>query len=74
MVLYYNRSWPRSPVSGLHAGGFSYRYRAGLPDEQNKLYSAARAVLDSQINIARGTGAKVYFIPGEHAIESLDNF
>ena len=41
-------------------------YRAGLPDEQNFNYSKVRAVLDTQVNIARGSGAKVYFIPGNH--------
>ena len=41
-------------------------YKAGLPDEQNYNYSKIRAVLDTQINIARGSGAKVYFIPGNH--------
>ena len=41
-------------------------YKAGLPDEQNFNYSKIRAVLDTQVNIARGSGAKVYFIPGNH--------
>ncbi len=41
-------------------------YRAGLPDVQANTYSQARAVLDTQVNVARGTDAQVYFIPGNH--------
>ena len=41
-------------------------YNAGLPDDMMPGYSAAKAVLDSQINIAKGTDAKVIFIPGNH--------
>ena len=41
-------------------------YRAGLPDSQSANYSTIRAVLDSEVNIARGSGAKVFFIPGNH--------
>jgi hypothetical protein len=41
-------------------------YRAGLPDSQSLNYSSVRAILDSEVNIARGSGAKVYFIPGNH--------
>ncbi|HUR65097.1 MAG TPA: metallophosphoesterase [Chitinophagaceae bacterium] len=45
-------------------------YKAGLPDEQYKTYSQARAVLDSQVSIADGTPAKVYMIPGNHDWEN----
>src|SRR2546423_13858911 len=41
-------------------------YKVGLPDNQMPTYAMAHAVLDSQVNIAEGTGAKVYFIPGNH--------
>lgn len=41
-------------------------YRYGLPDEQALDYAQYRAVLDSQIAIADGTPAPVYFIPGNH--------
>jgi len=41
-------------------------YKEGLPDDQTLGYADAKAVLDSQINIARGTGARVIFIPGNH--------
>src|SRR5205809_1719436 len=41
-------------------------YYTGLPDEALKIYDIRRQVLDSQINIALGTKAKVYFIPGNH--------
>ncbi len=41
-------------------------YKAGLPDDQYMTYNAARAILDTQVNVARGTGAKVYVIPGNH--------
>ncbi|MGQ0737969.1 MAG: metallophosphoesterase [Bacteroidota bacterium] len=45
-------------------------YKAGLPDEQYKTYSQARAVLDSQVSIADGTPANVYMIPGNHDWEN----
>ncbi len=45
-------------------------YKAGLPDEQYKNYSQARAVLDSQVSIADSTPAKVYMIPGNHDWEN----
>jgi len=45
-------------------------YKAGLPDEQYKTYSQARAVLDSQVSVADGTPAKVYMIPGNHDWEN----
>ncbi|KAA9040651.1 BamA/TamA family outer membrane protein [Ginsengibacter hankyongi] len=41
-------------------------YDNGLPDDIMPGYAAARAVIDSQINIAKGTPAKVIFIPGNH--------
>ena len=41
-------------------------YYTGLPDNALKIYDIRRQVLDSQIDIALGTKAKVYFIPGNH--------
>lgn len=41
-------------------------YTTGLPDEQSAEYDIRRSVLDTQIAIANGTDAKVYFIPGNH--------
>ncbi|MEJ7822119.1 MAG: metallophosphoesterase family protein [Chitinophagaceae bacterium] len=41
-------------------------YHNGLPDETSSDYPLKRAVLDSQIQIADNTKAKVYFIPGNH--------
>ena len=41
-------------------------YNSGLPDDIMPGYEKAKAVLDSQINIAKGTKAKVVFIPGNH--------
>ncbi len=41
-------------------------YTTGLPDEQYSFYDIRRSVLDTQIAIANGTDAKVYFIPGNH--------
>jgi len=41
-------------------------YTTGLPDEQNIEYDIRRSVLDTQIAIANGTDAKVYFLPGNH--------
>jgi len=41
-------------------------YRNGLPGDEYPTYSEAKGVLDSQINIAAKTKAKVYFIPGNH--------
>jgi hypothetical protein len=41
-------------------------YKTGLPQDFLPEYKAAKAVLDSQINIAKGTDAKVIFIPGNH--------
>ncbi len=39
-------------------------YKTGLPDDVVPGYEFAKAPLDSQIRIAKGTDAKVYFIPG----------
>ncbi|HEY9363683.1 MAG TPA: metallophosphoesterase, partial [Chitinophagaceae bacterium] len=41
-------------------------YKTGLPEDFLPGYKDAKNVLDSQINIARGTKAKVIFIPGNH--------
>ncbi len=41
-------------------------YLTGLPDEQDITYTISRAVLDSQVLLAKGTGAKTIFIPGNH--------
>ena len=41
-------------------------YDVGLPDDNAPGYAAARAVIDSQINIVKGTDARVVFIPGNH--------
>lgn len=46
-------------------------YKAGLPDSQAGNYKAIRAVLDSQVSVAKGTDAKVYFIPGNHDWEEF---
>jgi hypothetical protein len=41
-------------------------YDAGLPVETYSGYSDAKAALDSQISLLRGTDAKGYMIPGNH--------
>ena len=41
-------------------------YKTGLPQEFLPQYKEAKSVIDSQINIAKGTDAKVIFIPGNH--------
>ncbi len=41
-------------------------YKTGLPDNSLPTYAIAKAPLDSQIQIADKTDAKVYFIPGNH--------
>ena len=41
-------------------------YKTGLPDDATPNYAAKKAALDSEIIIAKGTDAKVYFIPGNH--------
>lgn len=56
----------------IYLGDNLYNY--GLPDEIMPSYSELKAILDSQINIAKGNKAKVFFIPGNHdwANEALD--
>jgi Calcineurin-like phosphoesterase len=41
-------------------------YTHGLPDDNSPGYGKAKAILDSQINIVKGTKAHVLFIPGNH--------
>lgn len=41
-------------------------YKVGLPDDATPNYAARKAALDSEIIIAKGTPAKVFFIPGNH--------
>lgn len=41
-------------------------YKTGLPDNSVPNFATAKAPLDSQVVIAKGTDAKVYFIPGNH--------
>jgi hypothetical protein len=41
-------------------------YKTGVPDNAVPNYTLATAPLDSQIQIARKTKAKVYFVPGNH--------
>jgi hypothetical protein len=41
-------------------------YRTGLPDNSIPTYEMAKAPLDTQINIAGKSKAKVYFVPGNH--------
>ncbi len=53
-------------------------YKTGLPEDFLPGYKEAKLVLDSQINIAKGTQAKVIFIPGNHDwtdgnLNGLDN-
>src|SRR5258705_3094594 len=48
----------------LYLGDNLYNY--GLPDEIMPDYITLKSILDSQINIAKGTKAKVVFIPGNH--------
>lgn len=48
----------------LYVGDNLYNY--GLPDEISPDYGHLKSILDSQINIAGGTKAKVVFIPGNH--------
>jgi hypothetical protein len=53
-------------------------YKTGLPEDFLPEYEAAKAVLDSQIEIAKGTNAKVIFIPGNHdwtdgSVNGLEN-
>ncbi len=53
-------------------------YKTGLPEDFLPGYQEAKSVLDSQINIVKGTQAKAIFIPGNHdwsdgSIHGLDN-
>ncbi len=48
----------------LYLGDNLYNY--GLPDKIMPDYDTLKSILDSQINIANGTKAKVLFIPGNH--------
>ncbi len=41
-------------------------YKTGLPDNAMPNFALAKAPLDSQVLIAKGTDAKVFFIPGNH--------
>ncbi len=42
-------------------------YSTGLPDDQSEFFTAAKAVLDSQLSIADANpAAKIYMIPGNH--------
>ena len=41
-------------------------YKTGLPDNAVPTYAVAKAPLDSQIQIAGKSDAKVYFVPGNH--------
>ncbi len=41
-------------------------YKHGLPDIENSGYDISRAILDSQVSIAKNTPAKVIMIPGNH--------
>lgn len=41
-------------------------YPRGLPSQDAPNYAEKKQILDSQVNIARGTDAKVYFIAGNH--------
>ena len=41
-------------------------YKIGLPDNSLPNFAIAKAPLDSQVLIAKGTDAKVFFIPGNH--------
>jgi hypothetical protein len=45
-------------------------YKVGLPDEESRMYSQTRAVLDTQININTGNDARVIMIPGNHDWEN----
>jgi hypothetical protein len=45
-------------------------YRHGLPDDASVDYQTIRAVLDTQVNVAKNTAARVYMIPGNHDWEN----
>ncbi len=48
----------------IYLGDNLYNY--GLPDDRAPDYAHLKSILDSQINIAQGTKARVFFIPGNH--------
>ncbi|MEP6582877.1 MAG: metallophosphoesterase, partial [Ginsengibacter sp.] len=48
----------------IYLGDNLYNY--GLPDELTPGYAELKSILDSQINIVKGTKAKAFFIPGNH--------
>jgi hypothetical protein len=41
-------------------------YGHGLPNEQYSYYNDLKNVLDTQVNLVKGTAAKAYFLPGNH--------
>ena len=45
-------------------------YRVGLPNDRSSNYNSARAILDTQLLIAKNTPAKVIMIPGNHDWEN----
>jgi hypothetical protein len=59
---------PDKKTSIVFLGDNVYRY--GLPDDASVNYQTIAAVLDSQINVAENTSAKVYMIPGNHDWEN----
>ncbi|MEO6639436.1 MAG: metallophosphoesterase, partial [Ginsengibacter sp.] len=54
----------------IYLGDNLYNY--GLPDDRMPEYAHLKSILDSQINIAQGTKAKVFFIPGNHDWANAD--
>ncbi|MEO6818144.1 MAG: BamA/TamA family outer membrane protein [Ginsengibacter sp.] len=53
-------------------------YKTGLPDQYLPAFNDAKNVLDSQINVVKGTKATALFIPGNHdwsdgSIHGIDN-
>jgi hypothetical protein len=48
----------------IYLGDNLYTY--GLPDDAYAHYTTAASILDSQMNIVKGTKANAYFIPGNH--------
>ncbi|MCX8020877.1 MAG: metallophosphoesterase [Chitinophagaceae bacterium] len=41
-------------------------YKTGLPDDEHSKYLKEKAVLDSQLNLADNTPARIFMIPGNH--------
>jgi hypothetical protein len=41
-------------------------YPTGLPDSQARNFDSKKIILDKQIELVKGTGAKAYIIPGNH--------